>query len=217
MKAIFPSVNSSVPSKIPLNKQRSYWTAIMLASLGLAGSSAVAQTNNVPAAATAAASGSSTNVTKLEEVTVVGKLDEARNKIVPDLGATTYTMGQEQIATLPAGENATFNQLLLRAPGVAEDSFGQLHVRNEHAFLQYRINDVILPEGITGFGSELNTRFANSVTLITGALPTTVSVRPASWTSIRRAARLPTAVKFQCMAAVSTINQASSMAARRGT
>ncbi len=54
---------------------------------------------------------------------------------------------------------------------MAEDSFGQLHVRGEHANLQYRINDVLIPEGITGFGQELDTRFLSSVALITGALP----------------------------------------------
>src|SRR5207237_4504225 len=32
-------------------------------------------------------------------------------------------------------------------------------------------NDVLLPEGITGFGQELSTRFADNVSLITGALP----------------------------------------------
>ena len=62
--------------------------------------------------------------------------------------------------------NAAFNQTLLRAPGVAEDSFGQLHVRGEHANLQYRINDVLIPEGITGFGQELDTRMLSSVSLI---------------------------------------------------
>ncbi len=39
---------------------------------------------------------------------------------------------------------------------MAEDSFGQLHVRGEHANLQYRINEVLLPEGIDGFGAELD-------------------------------------------------------------
>ncbi len=54
---------------------------------------------------------------------------------------------------------------------MAEDSYGQLHVRGEHANLQYRINDVLIPEGLTGFGQELDTRFLSSVSLITGALP----------------------------------------------
>ena len=52
-----------------------------------------------------------------------------------------------------------------------EDSFGQLHVRGEHANLQYRINGVLLPEGITGFGAELDSRFVDRFSLIDGALP----------------------------------------------
>jgi outer membrane receptor protein involved in Fe transport len=67
--------------------------------------------------------------------------------------------------------NAPFNQVILRAPGAAQDSFGQIHLRGEHANLQYRINDVLIPEGITGFGQELSTRFVDTVSLITGSLP----------------------------------------------
>ena len=63
------------------------------------------------------------------------------------------------------------NQTILRFPGVAQDSFGQLHLRGEHANLQYRIDDVLLPEGITGFGQELPTRIIDNISLITGALP----------------------------------------------
>src|SRR5262249_18497385 len=48
-----------------------------------------------------------------------------------------------------------------------------------HANLQYRINDVLLPEGITGFGPELSPRFADSVSLITGALPAQYGFRTA--------------------------------------
>ena len=54
-----------------------------------------------------------------------------------------------------------------------------MHVRGEHANLQYRINDVLLPEGITGFGAELNTRFADRVQLITGSLPAQYGFRTA--------------------------------------
>ena len=36
-------------------------------------------------------------------------------------------------------------------PGVAQDSFGQLHIRGEHNGLQYRLNGIILPEGISVF------------------------------------------------------------------
>ena len=76
----------------------------------------------------------------LDTVTVIGQLNEARDQIVPDLGATKYSIGQTQIQGEAQGDNATFNQVILRAPGVAQDSYGQLHVRDEHANLQYRID-----------------------------------------------------------------------------
>ena len=109
--------------------------------------------------------------TQLSEVDVIGKLDQARNSIQPSLGATDYNISADQIDDQAQGNNASFNQVILRSPGVAEDSFGQLHVRGEHANLQYRINDVLLPEGLTGFGEELDTRFVDNVSLIDGSLP----------------------------------------------
>jgi outer membrane receptor protein involved in Fe transport len=139
-------------------------------------SPALGQTNNPPASPP-----TSTNVTKLDTVTVVGHLNEARSQIVPNLGATAYTISASQIAAESQGANASFNQLILRAPGVAEDSAenGDLHVRGEHANLQYRINDVLLPEGIAGFGLELDPRFVQSMQLITGSLPAQYGFRTA--------------------------------------
>src|ERR1700740_1059770 len=99
------------------------------------------------------------------------ELDISREQIVPSLGATRYTVGPDRLDSQAQGEDAPFNQTLLRFPGVAQDSFGQLHVRGEHANLQYRINDVLIPEGIAGFGQELQTRFADNISLITGSLP----------------------------------------------
>jgi outer membrane cobalamin receptor len=141
--------------------------------LVLAISPAIAQTNNP------ISDSSSTNVTKLETVDVFGKLEAAREQIVPSLGATSYGISKEQIETLPQGENSALNQVILRAPGVAQDGFSQLHIRGEHANLQYRINDVLLPEGITGFGQELDARFINDVHLITGSLPAQYGFRTA--------------------------------------
>jgi outer membrane receptor protein involved in Fe transport len=114
------------------------------------------------------------------DLSVVAKqLDIARSEIQPSLGATVYNFGRQAIETQPQGDNAPFNQLLLQAPGVAQDSFGQLHVRGDHANLQFRINGVQLPEGINVFGQALQTRLANSVALITGALPAQYGLRTA--------------------------------------
>src|SRR6476620_6400230 len=118
-----------------------------------------------------AASPVSRTATAESVVVTSQELDISREQIVPSLGATRYTVGPDRLNQQARGEDAPFNQTILRFPGVAQDSFGQLHVRGEHANLQFRINDVLLPEGIVGFGQELSTRFADNISLITGALP----------------------------------------------
>jgi len=98
-----------------------------------------------------------------QSVTVTSQeLDISREAIVPSLGATRYTIGPDRLDSQAQGENALFNETILRFPGAARDSFGQLHIRGEHANLQYRIDDVLLPESIPGFGPELATRFADA-------------------------------------------------------
>jgi hypothetical protein len=138
----------------------------------LKASMAMAQ-NTTPAVPSPAPSATATPGTATTEQVVVTsqELDISREMIVPSLGATRYTVGPDRLESQAQGESAPFNQTVLRFPGVAQDSFSQLHVRGEHANLQYRIDDVLLPEGIPGFGQELDTRFADNVSLITGALP----------------------------------------------
>jgi outer membrane receptor protein involved in Fe transport len=99
------------------------------------------------------------------------RLDVARQQIQPSLGATSYNFSPEALQNIPQGENAPLNQVLLQAPGVAQDSFGQIHLRGEHANVQYRLNGVELPEGLSVFGQALTERFAQSLSLITGSLP----------------------------------------------
>jgi hypothetical protein len=141
----------------------------------------------VPPALAAEAAPPDTGVTQLDPMIVTGQLDESRDMIVPSLGATSFIMDQQQILNMPQGADAPFNQVLLRAPGVAEDSAanGDLHVRGEHANLQYRINDVLLPEGISGFGLELDPRFVDSMQLITGSLPAQYGFRTAGVVDIK--------------------------------
>src|SRR5579862_1487700 len=117
--------------------------------------------------------------TALDVSVSVAKLDQARNGLSPKTGSSQYTFQQSDIDALPQGDNTAFNDLLVRAPGVANDNFGQLHIRGDHANIQYRINGVILPEGITGFGSSLDTRSASRVDLLTGALPAQYGYRTA--------------------------------------
>src|SRR5208283_1683171 len=106
------------------------------------------------------------------DIDVISKqLNEERQEIQPSLGATSYNFSPEALENIPQGENAPLNQVLLQAPGVAQDSFGQIHLRGEHANVQYRLNGVELPEGLSVFGQVIEDRFAQSMSLITGALP----------------------------------------------
>ncbi|MGA9725702.1 MAG: TonB-dependent receptor [Candidatus Binatus sp.] len=113
------------------------------------------------------------------------RLNKARNSLSPDTGGSKYTFSQQAIQELPQGANTPLNQVILQAPGVAQDSFGQLHVRGDHANLQYRVNGVQLPEGITGFGQVLSPRFAQSISLLTGALPAEYGLRTAGVIDIK--------------------------------
>jgi hypothetical protein len=114
------------------------------------------------------------------DITVVAqRLNAARTQILPNLGASRTDFSPDALAAIPQGKNAPLNQVMLQAPGVAQDSLGQLHVRGDHANLQYRIDGVQLPEGLTGFGQTLATRYAESIALITGALPAQYGFRQA--------------------------------------
>jgi outer membrane receptor for ferrienterochelin and colicins len=131
-------------------------------------------------ATSADASTSSTAPAQLSEIQVTAqRLNDARSTIETQTGASTYTIDSQAIAAMPGGENAQLNQVLLQAPDVVQDSFGQIHVRADHNDLQYRLNGVILPEGISVFSQTLSPWLISSLKLITGALPAEYGLRTA--------------------------------------
>src|SRR5580704_9652716 len=105
--------------------------------------------------------------------------DNARTNLYTTVGTNSDTISREAIQALPQGTNAPVEKVLLQAPGISQDSAasGSLHVRNDHANLQFRINGVMLPDGVTGFGSVLDTSLIGSISLITGALPAEFGLR----------------------------------------
>ena len=105
--------------------------------------------------------------------------DIARSNLYTTIGTTSDTLSHDTIEALPQGTNAPVERVLLQAPGVSQDSAasGLLHVRNDHANVQFRINGVMLPDGVTGFGSILDTDLIGSISLITGALPAEYGLR----------------------------------------
>ncbi len=119
-------------------------------------------------------------VKQLSTVEVTAALDQARNSLSPDTGSSQYVITAQNIQALPQGESTPLNQVILQAPGVVQDSFGGVHVRGDHANLQYRINGVIIPESISGFGQTLDARTIQSVKLLDGALPAQYGLRTAA-------------------------------------
>jgi opacity protein-like surface antigen len=101
-------------------------------------------------------------------------LDQRRdNVLLPKAGATTYQLNQRDIADLPQGTSAPAKSVELQFPGVYQDSTasGDLHVRNDHANVQFRINGILLPDSVSGFSQLLDPSFIGNMQLITGALP----------------------------------------------
>src|SRR6185312_2737099 len=106
-------------------------------------------------------------------------LNEERSRIDTDTGASTYTFDSRTIQSQPGGENQQLNQVMLQVPDAAQDSFGQLHIRGDHNGLQFRLNGIILPDGISFFGQTLPPRMISSLKLITGSLPAEYGLRSA--------------------------------------
>jgi outer membrane receptor protein involved in Fe transport len=112
----------------------------------------------------------------------VAETESARlDRLQPKIGVNAYRFDRAAIEALPQGDHATLGDILLQSPGVTRDSAaaGALHVRNEHANLQYRVDGVLLPEGVAGLSELMETGFIGSASLLTGALPAQYGLRTA--------------------------------------
>ena len=115
---------------------------------------------------------------RLDTLEVIGeRFDRARSGLSPRTGTSQFVFDQRDIEQLPLGENTPIDKLMLLAPGVVQGDYGELHIRGEMTQPQYRINGIIIPEGISGFGEVFDLRFAKRVEFITGALPAQYNYR----------------------------------------
>src|SRR5579871_2724746 len=114
-----------------------------------------------------------------EVVITAQHLNEERSRIDTDTGASTYKFDSKQIEAQPGGSDVQLNQVMLQIPDAAQDSFGQLHIRGDHNGLQFRLNGIILPDGISVFGQTLPPRLISSMKLLTGSLPAEYGLRSA--------------------------------------
>ena len=136
-----------------------------------------AQVRPAPAPTPAAATAPVTPAAQLNAK--ADTFDQARSNLFTTIGTASTTLTQTTINALPGGDNTPVERILLQFPGVSQDSAasGLLHVRNDHANLQFRINGVMLPDGPTGFGSILDASWIGSLGLVVGALPAEYGLR----------------------------------------
>ena len=171
--AVKPASTSPVPRLGP----RPDTTAAQAAAAGGTGGAGI----EAPAGATGAeggtgpagASGGPISPALAAAKTGEAKAEQARERIFTQGGASVTTIGKAQVDVLPQGDQTDFDRLVLQLPGVSQDSAasGDFHIRNEHANVQYRINGILLPDGVSGFAQVLDSSFIRTISLVDGALP----------------------------------------------
>jgi TonB dependent receptor len=119
--------------------------------------------------------------------TQVTTFNTTRNNIYTTVGANQATISKDDIQKLPQGTNTPLDKVVLQLAGVSQDSAesGGLHVRNEHGNVAYRINGIMLPDGVAGYGSILETGLIGNLTLLTGTLPAEFGLRTAAVVDIK--------------------------------
>ncbi len=117
----------------------------------------------------------------LDTVVITSGRSEQGANLSPKIGATVYRIDTQAIEAQALGSDTPISEVLLRLPGVAQDSkgSGSMHVRGDHGNVQYRIDGVQLPESITGFGQSMSTRVVDRIDFVTGALPAQYGLRTA--------------------------------------
>ena len=109
-------------------------------------------------------------------VAIIATLNRARNALSPETGSTVYRFTDKNIDQLPQGDNTPLNGVLIQAPGVSQDSYGQgqsqIHIHGLNGGgIQYRLNGIFLPEPVSSFGQLFSSYFIKSVTLIDNFMP----------------------------------------------
>ncbi len=69
--------------------------------------------------------------------------------IQPKSSSATYSLSRKEIEALPLGSNAEFNDVLFTIPGAVNGSLKQVHIRQDHANFQVRIDGVPIPDTVS--------------------------------------------------------------------
>ena len=75
--------------------------------------------------------------------------------IKPNSSSENYSVSRKDIEALPRGNNLDLHDVLLTIPGAAYGSLKQVHIRQDHANLQFRIDGVPIPDTVTSQFTDL--------------------------------------------------------------
>jgi TonB dependent receptor len=164
------------PKRAPKTNVASQASPKVSAAPAPSGGGAATTAPGSPAGAGAATTGTgfgSTGAAPAMVTPTYQTFDAVRNEILPPTGANVSSMSAAQIEAQPLGDNTPIEKTLLQIPGFSQDSAasGALHLRNDHANVQYRVDGVLLPDGVSGFAQMLTSYFVGNIDVLDGALP----------------------------------------------
>ncbi len=91
--------------------------------------------------------------------------------IKPNSSSETYSVSRKDIEELPRGNNLDLSDVLLTIPGAVNGSLKQVHIRQDHANLQFRIDGVPIPDTVTSqFTDLLSPRVWDRADIILGGM-----------------------------------------------
>ena len=91
--------------------------------------------------------------------------------IQPDSSSETYAVSRKEIEALPRGNNLSTADVLLTIPSAVNGSLGQVHIRQDHANVQLRIDGVPIPDTISAqFTDLLHPRVWERADIILGGM-----------------------------------------------
>ncbi|HMS84478.1 MAG TPA: TonB-dependent receptor [Nitrospira sp.] len=115
--------------------------------------------------------------TKEVSLEVVSPLPPIQTKA----SSETYSVSRKEIDILPRGNNNEFHDVLLTIPGAAYGSLKQVHIRQDHANLQLRIDGVPIPDTVSStFSDVISPRAWERADIVLGGMEANVGNKTAA-------------------------------------
>ncbi|MBH0193884.1 MAG: carboxypeptidase regulatory-like domain-containing protein, partial [Nitrospira sp.] len=93
----------------------------------------------------------------------------------------TYSLSRKEIEVLPRGNNNEFHDVVLTIPGAAYGALKQVHVRQDHANLQLRIDGVPIPDTVSStFSDVISPRAWERADIVLGGMEANVGNKTAA-------------------------------------